>query len=116
MLRPPRSLTIENTRLHSAMDQFASERNAQELSIRCVSGARNHECHCRNAVAFACFQGREFTSKPFLDFPEARFVGTFKVSKGQGHASLRQSEGVYQGGQSGGLVTTAGVIEKISRE
>jgi hypothetical protein len=35
------------------MNQFAAKRYAQELSIRYVSGPRNHERHCRNAVAFA---------------------------------------------------------------
>jgi len=44
--------------LHSAMNQFAAERYAQKLSIRYISGPRNHERHCRNAVAFASFLRR----------------------------------------------------------
>ena len=42
MVAPARHrLQIED--LHSAMNQFAAERYAQELSIRYVSGPRNHE-------------------------------------------------------------------------
>jgi serine/threonine protein kinase len=37
-----------------------------------VAGPRNHERHCRNAVAFACLPKRQFLSVA-SDFPEARF-------------------------------------------
>src|SRR5258708_35291158 len=96
-----------------------------------VAGPRNHERHCRNAVAFACLKKRSFReavprfaqlpfriasgspdnlgTSPFVD--ASAYIGTYKRL-----ASLRQSQGAYQGGQSGRLVMTAGVIEKISRE
>ena len=38
------------------------------------------------------------------------------LSKAEGYALIRHSQGVYQGGQSGGLIATAGVVQKISRK
>jgi len=55
---------LKTYRLHSAMDQSAAERNAQELCIRYVSGLRNQKLFCPNKFRVPR-QPSELTVRPY---------------------------------------------------